>query len=188
MEFLSRNKFTFLILFFTQIQFGYAAFLVEPGFIHYQGKYERGDNKGDLTADVTSLNLGYLGEYFMIGLGLERGHYVLNRDATPSDGSFFEGGGVGTFIGFYFLDKFRIITNYLNSNLEPINNNNQRYFGQHIAIGLGYRLYDGLMLNYHSFNNYYTQLEDDDTGKTTGLDTNIRTKGQALSLSYILIF
>ena len=76
----------------------------------------------------------------------------------------------------------------MNSSLEPIDNNSTRFFGQYVSLSLGYRIHNGLMLNYTEFRNQYTQIEDDDTGKTEGLTKNIRESGGNLSLSYILAF
>ncbi|MDH5414594.1 MAG: hypothetical protein OEW87_10690, partial [Flavobacteriaceae bacterium] len=95
---------------------------------------------------------------------------------------------IGTYIAFHFWDFFRIWTGYLNSTLEPKGNNNYRFFGQHISIGVGFRLYDGLMLNFQDARNQFTQLEDDITKKTSGLASNIKTEAQSIGLSYVLLF
>ena len=106
----------------------------------------------------------------------------------PNNYKKYNGGGVGSFLGFHFFDSFKIWTGYLNSTLEPTSNRDFRYFGQHVSFGLGLRVYQGLMINAEGFRNQYTQEENDETGKTRGLDDNIKTEGQIYYLSYIFIF
>lgn len=166
----------------------WARFLVEPSYNYYQGQFSAGENSGDLVGRVYGLNLGYLGEYFMIGFTVETGKYDYDRSVSSNNTTKFDGGGVGTFLGFHLWDRWKVWTGYLNSTLEPTNNNDTRYFGQHISYGLGYRLYKGLLINIYEFKNQFTQLEDDTTGKTTGLESNIKTSGVNFSLSYLFIF
>lgn len=180
------TKYTFILLFF--INTAYASFLVEPQYHAYTGTFSAGQEKGDLSGKVMAINLGYLGNHFMIGFSIEKGQYTYDSNLTSDKYTHFNGGGVGSFIGFYFLDHFKIWTGYLNSTLEPTSNNDTRYFGQHVSLGIGYRVYEGLMLNLQGFKNQFTQMESDITGKTTGLDTNIKTDGHSLALSYILVF
>jgi hypothetical protein len=177
-----------ILLSFLFLNTAYARFLVEPAYHHYVGTFSAGTEDGDFSAKVTSLNLGYLGENILLGFTFEKGQYTFDSNVTTDAYSNFDGGGVGTFIGFNFWDRFKIWSSYLNSSLEPTANNDIRYFGQHVSFGFGYRVYEGLMLNLQSFRNQYTQKEDDVTGKTTGLDTNIKTEGYSYFLSYILIF
>lgn len=165
-----------------------ASFIVEPSYNIYSGKFKSGDERGKLTGHVYGLNLGYLGEVFMAGITLETGKYSYDKNVTTESTSKFDGGGVGTFLGFHLWDRLKLWTGYLNSTLEPTSNKDIRYFGQHISYGLGIRLFDGLMLNLYEFKNQFTQIEDDTTGKTGGLDPKIKTYGTNLSLSYILIF
>ncbi|MBT4792034.1 MAG: hypothetical protein HON90_10720 [Halobacteriovoraceae bacterium] len=182
-----QTKFLLLLTFFitTSVQ---ARFLVEPGYHLYQGSFEAGSESGELTGEVFGLNLAYLAEFFMVGLSLEKGQYTYDKNITANNYAHFSGGGVGTFIGFHFMDNIKIWTGYLNSTLEPTANKSIRYFGQHASFGLGYRVYEGLMFNVQGFRNQFTQMEDDNTGKTSGLDTNIKTQGHSYYFSYILIF
>lgn len=166
----------------------YSRFLVEPAFKQYAGRFNGNDGRGDLTGQVLALDTGYLGENFMIGLSFEKGQFTYDENLTSSGYTKFNGGGVGSFIGFHLFDRFKVWTGYLNSSLEPTSNNETRYFGQQVSFGLGLRISDGFMANIQSYSNHFTQLEDDTTGKTSGLDKNIITKGEILSLSYILIF
>ncbi len=162
--------------------------MVEPSFNYYNGNFKVNGSQGSFTGEVTGLNLGYMGNIFMAGLALERGNYVYDSDVTTDGYQYFLGGGVGTYIAFHFFDRIRLWTGYLNSVLEPKSNTNVRYFGQHVSIGLGLRVYDGFMLNIQDFRNQYTQQEDDVTGKTTGLPSNIKTQGLVYGLSYIFAF
>ena len=165
-----------------------ARFMVEPGYATYQGRFKGEDGLGSLTGHVGQLNLGYLGEAFMMGIALEQGQFSYDSNVFTQGYKHFDGGGVGTFLGFHFFDRIKLWTTYLNSTLEPTKNKDIRYFGQFISFGLGLRLHDGLLLNLTSFSNHFTQEENDDTGKTNGLATNIKTQGQSLGLSYILAF
>jgi hypothetical protein len=162
--------------------------MVEPGIKIYSGDFEVSERSGEFTGKVANLNLGYMNKSFMIGITLEKGDYEYDSELTENDYKKFDGGGVGTYIGFIFFDRIRLWTNYLNSTLEPKSNNDIRYFGQSFTYGLGYRIVDGLLINYQVFSNQFTQIEDDSTGKTQGLESNIRTQGNSLSLSYILVF
>ena len=182
----TRLLFCFILFIFSSL--AHASFIVEPGYHYYEGRFKAGNEKGNLTGKVFGLNLGYLGEFAMAGITLEKGQYSYDNNITTNSYSHFDGGGVGTFIGFHFWDNIKLWTGYLNSTLEPTANNNIRYFGQHASFGIGYRVYDGLMLNIQGFRNQFTQIEDDVTGKTSGLDTNIKTEGHSYYLSYILIF
>jgi hypothetical protein len=167
---------------------GHASFLIEPSY-HYQvSDFSRGDESGDLEGKVLGINLGYLGRNFMAGVHIEKGEFESDNNLTDSGYKKYNGGGVGTFLGFHFFDRLKIWSEYMNSSLEPISNNDIRYFGQHVAFGLGYRIINGLLLNYKSFRNQFTQIEDDSTGKTSGLSTNIKTQGSSVFLSYMLVF
>ena len=168
--------------------FSWGKFLVEPSYNYYQARFSAGEESGSFTGEVYGLNLGYLGDYFMAGVTLEKGIYTYDSNVTSTGDTKFDGGGVGTFLGFHLLDKFKIWTGYLNSTLEPVSKSDKRYFGQHFSYGLGYRIYNGLMINIYEFKNQFTQLEDDSTGKTTGLTPTLKTTGLIYSLSYIFIF
>lgn len=165
-----------------------AKFMLEPTITYSQGSFSVADRSGDFNGKTFGLRTGYLGQYFMAGLSIEKGQYFYDDTLTTNSYEQYDGGGIGTFIGFHFLDRFRILTSYMNSSLEPIDNNSTRFFGQYVSLSLGYRIYDGLMLNYTEFRNQYTQIEDDDTGETEGLTNNIRESGGSVSLSYILAF
>lgn len=182
------NRLYSLLITLTFVIPSYAKFLVEPGFNAYSGQFKVAEEAGDFQGNTFGLNLGYLGANFMIGLSFETGKYSYDKNVTDNNTSKFDGGGVGGFVGFYFWDRIKVWTGYLNSTLEPVNNNNERYFGQHVSYGLGYRLLDGLMLNIYEFKNQFTQLESDITGKTGGLENVIKTRGAQVSLSYILLF
>jgi hypothetical protein len=165
-----------------------AKFMLEPAAHHYRGSFSVGDESGNFTGNVANIMAGYLGPYFMAGIQLEKGQYVYDDNLTSDGYEKFDGGGVGSYIGFHFMDRFRILTGYLNTSLEPVDKSQTRYFGQHVSISLGYRIVDGLMVNFTDFRNQFTQFENDDTGKTEGLDSNIKTSGNSLSLSYVLAF
>jgi hypothetical protein len=179
---------TLLFLLLLSPQFCLARFLVEPGYTHYSGRFDGDNGRGNLKGNVFGLNTGYLGENFMVGLTIEKGQYEFDSELTSAGHKKFDGGGLGSFIGFHLYDRVKIWTGYLNSSIEPTSNNNIRYFGQQVSFGLGYRLHEGLMLNLQSFSNQFTQIESDITGKTTGLARNIKTSGHSLSASYFLIF
>ena len=165
-----------------------AAFMVEPSINYYSADFEVSDRSGSFTGKVAGLNLGYMNENFMVGITLEKGSYEFDSDLTTEGYENFDGGGIGTFISFIFWDRIRVWTGYLNSTLEPTDNSDFRYFGQHFSYGIGSRIVDGLLFNYKMFSNQFTQEENDTTGKTTGLDSNIKTNGSSFSLSYILVF
>lgn len=162
--------------------------MVEPYYKFYNGDYETGPNTGHFSGAVYGAHVGYLGDNFMAGLTFENGEYNAGSTISETGSNRFKGGGIGTFLGFHFLDRWKIWTGYLNSALEPTNNRDKRYFGQHASVGIGYRLWEGLMFNFESFQNVYTQVEDDITGITDGLDQKIKTQGVSYSLSYILVF
>jgi hypothetical protein len=178
----------FILIILLSPQYALARFLFEPSFMQYTGRFDGENGRGNLSGQVFGLNTGYLGENFMIGLTVEKGQYKYDSNITSAGHENFDGGGLGSFIGFHLFDHFKIWTGYLNSSLEPTSNNDTRYFGQQVSFGIGYRVYEGLMLNLHSFSNQFTQFEDDNTGKTTGLSRNIKTEGHVLSASYLLIF
>ena len=180
------TKFIFLYLSF--IGLAQSAFMVEPGIKLYSGEFKVAERTGEFTGKVANLNLGYMDKNFMVGITLEKGDYEYDSEVTEDGYEKFDGGGVGTYIGFIFFDRIRVWTNYLNSTLEPKSNSDIRYFGQNFTYGLGYRVYDGLLINYQFFSNHFTQKEDDTTGKTEGLLSNIKTQGTSLSLSFILVF
>lgn len=133
------------------------------------------------------LKVGYMGHNILAGIIVDQNRTQFNESLPGQSGKIFSGGGIGTFLGFHFWDRLRIETTYLNSALEPNSNDNFRYFGQYFSYGLGFRLWKGLMLNMSQFNNQYTQSENDETGLTQGLNTNIKTSGRSLSFSYIFV-
>lgn len=163
-----------------------AKLMLEPVVNSTSGKFKRSSNTGKLSGNSYGINIGYMGDYFMIGLNVEKGQFEFDDNVTESNYDTFDAGGIGSYLGFHLFDRFKIWTGYQNSVLEPTSNNDVRYFGQYFTYGIGYRLFSGLMLNYQQFNNYYTQKEDDTTGKTEGLQNNIRTYGSSISLSYII--
>ena len=182
----SRTRFLTLLLF---ISFSvHAKFMVEPFYKSYQGEFKRGTEKGVIDGQVYGLNTGYLGDYFMMGLTFENGQFQSDAELTADGYEKYTGGGIGSYLGFHFLDRYKLWTGYLNSAIQPTNNKDYRLFGQHVTFGLGYRVYQGLIFNVEGFRNQFTQQEDDVTGKTTGLDTNIKTQGTAYFLSYFLVF
>ena len=181
-------KLLFLFLLCLNSHLVYGRFLVEPSTLYTQGRFEGVNGRGDFNGTGFGLNLGYAGNRFFIGLNLERLELKFQDHFTNENFETFIGGGVGSFMGFQLFDRIKIWTTYLNSTLEPVSNKKIRYFGQYYAIGLGLRLIDGLMLNAQSFTNHYTQIEDDTTGKTSGLDKNLATFGQSYGLSYLLLF
>lgn len=182
------SKLTLSLLIFFTTQTAQARFLVEPHFNRYTGTFTRGSESGDFKGEALGLNAAYIGEHFIMGLNFEKGAFIFDNNFHSNGHSIWESGGVGTFLGFYFFDKVKIWTGYMNSSAEPRNLKTYRLFGQHASFGVGYRVFDGLMANFEMFTNYYTQSEDDTTGKTSGLSENIKTQGSSFSLSYILIF
>lgn len=162
--------------------------MVEPYYKFYSGSFQSGENSGDFNGRIFGTNVGYLGEYFMAGLTFERGQYTSDSDLTTNGYEKYDGGGIGTYLGFHFLDLYKLWTGYLNSALEPTANKDIRYFGQHVSFGFGWRIWEGLLINVEGFRNVYTQQEDDITGKTEGLETNMRTEGTSYFLSYFLVF
>jgi len=176
------------LLFILIIPHSHARFMVEPFYKIYSGEFETGNDTGKISASMYGANIGYIGKYFMAGFSVENGSLSSDSTLTSSGSKEFQGGGIGTYMGFHFLDKWKIWTGYLNSALEPNNNNDIRYFGQHVSFGLGYRVWEGLIINIEGFRNQYTQQEDDITGKTQGLDTKIKTNGASYFLSYFLVF
>lgn len=179
---------TKLLIFFIISINAHARFLVEPKVISYSGEFKVGQESGKYSGNGYGVSLGYFGNHFMAGINIEKTQIKTGSGFNDKGYQTFNGGGVGTFIGFYFLDSFKLWTGYLNSVLEPTSNNDYRYFGQHFSIGLGYRFYEGFMLNIEGFRNQYTQEENDVTGQTRGLDSNIKTEGTAYSISYIFAF
>lgn len=164
--------------------FAKAAFLVEPKYQIHNGQLKVAQTKTSYNAEGAALNIGYMGEYFLAGLSLEKSRFVFDDPFASLTGKIYDGGGVGTFIGFHLWDRIKIETTYLNSTLEANSNSNSRYFGQYFAFGIGLRLWRGLMLNMQYYENQYTQLEDDITGKTQGLNSHIKTAGNIVGLSY----
>lgn len=181
------TKYIFIILLFN-ISLAHARFLFEPQWRVYSGDYKGGGTNGSLRGETSNLHVGYIGESFMAGLSFERGWLNIEDDITDTDANTFKYGGVGTFMGFHFLNRIKIYTGYTNTSLEPRNNDDFRYFGQQVNFGLGYRFWDIFILNYEYMNNFYTQIEDDTTGKTSSLNSNIRSDKHSYGISMILIF
>lgn len=176
-----------LLLQLLSIQSSYAKFLMEPQYYHYSSSFESDTNSGSLVGDTLGINIGYLGKYFMAGFKAEKGEYTFGK-APMSDGfTSYSGGGLGTFIGFHFLDRWKVVTGYLNTSFEPKSNDDIRYFGQQASLLIGYRVFSGFFINVMAFRNQFTQLEDDTTGKTQSLESNIKTQGNSLSLSYMFV-
>jgi hypothetical protein len=166
----------------------YASFLVEPHFSRVDARFTRSNEKGNVTGEVSGLRVGYSDNNFMVGLNFEKGHYSYDSNLTDNGYSHFSGGGVGTFIGFHFYERIRIWSGYLNSALESNTNSSQRFFGQQVELGLGYRVWENVLINYSYFNNYFTQEENDITGKTGSIDQVIRVVGSNISISAVFIF
>lgn len=183
LELLTRFLFFILIVHSPLV---HSKFLLEPSFKVTNGRYYTSNNKGSLTGETINLNTGYIGEYIFAGFSIEKGHYKYSEKIENATS--FNGGGIGTFLGFHFLNRFKIWTNYLNSSLEPTNQTSRRYFGQFVSFGIGYRLFGNVVLNIESFKNQFTQIEDDKTGKTSGLSENIKTVGQSVSLSFLFVY
>lgn len=181
------TKYIFIVLLFSS-SLAHARFLFEPQWRVYSGDYKGGGTNGSLRGETSNLHLGYIGESFMAGLSFERGWLNIEDDITGTGANTFKYGGVGTFMGFHFLNRIKIYTGYTNTSLEPRNNGDFRYFGQQVNFGLGYRFWDIFILNYEYMNNFYTQIEDDTTGKTSSLDSNIRSDKHSYGISMILIF
>lgn len=177
-----------VILFAFHAPAAQARFNVEPYFKKYWGGFEKGDGKGNISGDSSGMNVGYIGDYFLAGLSFELGNFKYSSNVTDDGHTLFRGGGVGTYLGFHFYDRVKLWTGYLNSSIEPKHDDSYRYYGQQVSFGLGIRVWDFILLNYEVFNNYFTQIEDDETGKTQGLDTNIKTQKQAIGLSAFFIF
>ena len=165
-----------------------AKFLVEPQYRVYQGDYKGDGIKGSLKGEGSSINLGYIGKHFMAGVSAEKGWLNFNKSLVDAGPTNFTYGGFGTFLGFHFFNRIKIYTGYMNTSIEPSNDSSFRYFGQEAYFGIGYRLWDFVLLNYDYMSNVYTQLEDDNTGKTSGLDSNFKTTKQSIGLSCIFIF
>jgi hypothetical protein len=154
----------------------------------YSGSFNSpSDKDGTFKGQTASINIGYLGDSFMAGICLEKGAYTFSDDFSTNTYTQYLGGGAGSFLGFHFFDRWKIWTGYLNTLFEPTKKRSIRYFGQQVSFGIGYRLIDGLMFNIEGFKNQFTQSEDDSTGKTQSLQSNIKTQGMGVSLSYIFV-
>ncbi len=164
-----------------------ARFMVEPSVLYTSGRFSGDNELGSFSAKGYGVSLGYAGKYFLMGLTGEKLDYSFEDHFTTHGHTKYSGGGIGTFIGLHLFDRFKIWTSYLNSTLEPTSNTSTRYFGQYYSVGLGIRILGGIMLNAQSFTNQYTQIEDDTTGKTSGLDKKLTTFGQTYSISYIFL-
>lgn len=175
-----------ILLSFLTSNFANAAFLVEPKYQIHNGQLKVAQTKTSYNAEGGALNLGYMGDYFLAGVSLEKSRFVFVDPFATQTGKIYDGGGVGTFIGFHLWDRIKIETTYLNSTLEPNSNSDVRYFGQYFAFGISLRLWRGLMLNMQHYENQFTQFEDDTTGKTQGLDSHIKTSGNIVGLSYFI--
>ncbi len=186
-EFLGKHiKYLLSFLLFSQVAF--ASFLVEPHFNKVSGTFERADTEGDMTGEYLGLRLAYTNKFFMIGINLEKGHYSYDSEVSATKHSHYNGGGVGTFLGFHFFDRLRIWTGYLNSVLEANGNKDQRFFGQQVEFGIGYRLWKNIFVNYSYINNFFTQEENDITGETGSIEEIIKVKSNSLSISSIFVF
>ena len=147
-----------------------------------------GTNTGTITQLSSGVYIGYIGEHFLIGINAEKGQLETDENFESNQNEHFATFGVGTFIGFHFLDSIKIWTGYLNTELEPTSTKDYRYYGQHVSYGIGYRVYKGILVNLESYTNYYTQIESDSTGQTNGLSQDIKTTATSLSLSMAFIF
>lgn len=182
------KKALFLFILVFASTYGHASLMLEPRVFTTTATFDAGNNDGNLTGKGYGLKIGYLGEYFMAGINLEKQTVETQSGFSTDNYQKFDGGGIGTFMGFHFWDLLKVWTSYLNTTLEPTSNRDYRYFGQYVSFGIGFRVYQGLLISYEGFRNQYTQEENDETGKTRGLDDNIKTEGSNLILSYILKF
>lgn len=162
--------------------------MVEPQAKHIRGEYKGSGVSSKMSGTSTSLKLGYIGKYFMAGLLLDFGALKFDEGVDTIDKRYFKGGGVGSYLGFHFADRYKLWTSYQNSSLEAVSDDSQRLFGQQIEFGIGYRFWNKLFINYLYSTNVYTQREDDDTGKTRGLDSNTTVTSGALGVSALFIF
>jgi hypothetical protein len=155
---------------------------LEPSYSLLNGQFDDAQDKGNFTANVYGLKVGYIGQNIYIGMNFEVGDYDFDNDFSTFNTSSYKGGGVGSYIGFY-TGWFRIWTSYLNSSLEPQSNRDNRYFGQQFNYGIGFKIGGSFFINYEVFANSYTQIENDQTGRTDALSQHIRTEGYSLSLA-----
>ena len=165
-----------------------AKFLTEIMLKHYDSKIKDENGTNRFSGDAQALNLGYLNEWFTMGVALEMGNFKFKVPAFPVASQYFTGGGIGTFLGFHFFNRIKIQSTYLNKQYKSKNNEDFSYFGQSVAATLGIRIVSGLMFNIEYFNNYFTQVENHATGATESLDPIVRTYGTNFGLSYIFIF
>ena len=165
-----------------------ARFMIEPQFRVYSGDYKGNDRKGDLHGEGNAIHLGYIGDFFMAGISAEKGWLHMDGNIMGNNAQNFVYGGLGTYMGFHFMNRLKIYTGYVNTTLEPTNISTYRFFGPQINFGLGWRIFDFIILNYEYMNNVYTQEENDETGKTDGLPSNIRSTKQAYGISFLFVF
>jgi len=178
----------FALVLFASQNTAHARLLVEPHFSKSEGTYSNGSETGNITQLSSGIYIGYIGEHFLVGINAEKGQLETDSSFETNGNEHFSTFGVGTFIGFHFFDALKIWTGYLNTELEPTSTEDYRYYGQLVSYGIGYRVWKGVLISIESYTNFYTQIETDSTGKTTGLGTNIKTTGTSLSISTAFIF
>jgi hypothetical protein len=174
------NKIIFLFILVPSL--AYADLHIEPHYSWQSGTFDDATNKGSFSADVYGIKIGYIENHFYAGLSFDIGEYSFDRNFSTYNTELYKGGGIGTYLGFYW-GSIKVWTNYINSTLEPQNMKSQRFFGEQLNFGFGFKLSGSFYLNYEIFSNQFTQLENDVTGKTNGLANNIKTNGESLSLS-----
>ena len=177
----------FITLFFLSNN-AQALFLVEPMAKSITATIETNGRLGNMRVQLGGVKLGYLNEYFIAGIEIQKGLARMEKSPFALDYKEYNAGGIGTFLGFHFYDRYKIWTGYLNTNYEPVKYNSIRYFGQQISFGIGIRIYSGFLLSYEVFNNYFTQKENDNTGITETIGKTIRARGSSANLSYMMVF
>ena len=166
----------------------FARFMIEPQYRVYSGDYKGNGRSGDLHGEGNAIHIGYIGEFFMAGVSAEKGWMHIDGNIMGNGSENFVYGGLGTYMGFHFMNRLKIYTGYVNTTLEPTNVSTYRFFGQQVNFGIGWRIVDFIILHYEYMNNFHTQEENDITGKTDGLSSNIRSNKQAYGISFIFVF
>ena len=171
------------------IGLAHAKFMLEPYAESVNGTIRSISNeKINFSGPNFGINIGYIGTNILVGMVTTLGEMSFASDPTGDGQKRFKSGGIGTYLGFHFKGTYKLWTEYQNTNIEPIGAESRRYFGQQVSFGLGYRIYKALLINYKYFNNFLTQVEDDSTGKTSSLNSNLRSSGHMIGLSLILVW
>ena len=176
-----------IIATFLFLNSSYGYFMVEPHYNIFRGKIDDNKNENFFEGHTFGARIGYIGENLLMGVNVVSGNFNFQNEFYETKEDQFKGGGIGSFLGFH-TQHIKIWVGYLNSTLEARQNAQGRYFGQYVSYGIGVNLFSNLYLNNEYFQNYYTSYEDDETGKTEGLDKNIKTIGNYFSLSILSYF